>query len=100
MTHAEVGAYLLGLWGIPAPMLRSSACTTAPSSSRGRASRPEVAVYAADILVGEQGGHPIFRTGRFDLTTLARLGLADRLEAWRSRCGTAPPNEQEAMHHG
>jgi hypothetical protein len=45
---------------------------------------PEVAVYAADILVGEQGGNPLFRTGRFDLPALTRLGLADRLEPWRA----------------
>jgi len=84
VTHAEVGAYLLGLWGIPAPVLQVVSMHHSPHLIKEPGFSPEVAVYAADILVGEQGGNPLFRTGRFDLVALAHLGLADRVETWRT----------------
>jgi HD-like signal output (HDOD) protein len=83
VTHAEVGAYLLGLWGIPDAVVRIVSLHHSPHQLSEPGYAPEVAVYAADILAGEQGGNPLFRTGRFDMPTLTRLGLADRLEPWR-----------------
>ena len=83
VTHAEVGAYLLGLWGLPSTMLRTVSLHHSPSLLPDNAFGPEIAVYAADLLVGEQGGNPLFRTGRFDMKTMTRMGLADRLEPWR-----------------
>jgi HD-like signal output (HDOD) protein len=85
VTHADVGAYLLGLWGIPDPVLRTVSLHHSPHELPGSGFSPEVAVYAADILVGEQGGNAIFGTGKFDRGALARLGLGDRLPAWRER---------------
>jgi HD-like signal output (HDOD) protein len=99
VTHAEVGAYLLGLWGIPAPVLKIVGMHHTPHLIAEPGFSPEVAVYAADILVGEQGGHPIFRTGHFDMTALARLGLADRVEPWRDLV-QGQNGEQGGSHHG
>jgi len=99
VTHAEVGAYLLGLWGIPAPVLQIVSMHHSPHLLKEPGYAPAVAVYAADILVGEQGGHPIFRTGRFDLPALTRLGLADRVEGWRSLV-QGQQAEQGGNHHG
>ena len=82
-SHAEVGAYLLGLWGIPSSVLKIVSLHHSPHLLKEPGFAPEVAVYAADILVGEQGGHPAFRTGRFDMIALKRLGLADRVQPWR-----------------
>ncbi len=83
VNHAEVGAYLLSLWSIPGPVVRIVHLHHSPQRIKEPGFNPALAVYAADILVGERGGNPLFRTGRFDLTTLARLGLADRIEPWR-----------------
>ena len=83
VTHAEVGAYLLGLWGIPAPVLNIVSMHHSPHLQPDPGFAPELAVYAADILVGERGGNPLFRTGWFDLTALGRLGLAGRVDSWR-----------------
>ena len=90
VTHADVGAYLLGLWGIPAPVLQIVSLHHSPQRIKEPGFSPALAVYAADILVGEQGGNPLFRTGRFDLTSLARLGLADRIEPWRQAVHQLP----------
>jgi len=99
VTHAEVGAYLLGLWGIPAPVLQIVSLHHSPQLIREPGFNPALAVYAADILVGEQGGNPLFRTGRFDPAALARLGLADRVEAWRQAVQKLP-GEQGGTHNG
>ena len=85
VTHSEVGAYLLGLWGIPAPVLKIVSMHHSPHLLLDPGYSPEIAVYAADILVGERGGNPLFRTGWFDLTALGRLGLADRVDRWRQQ---------------
>jgi HD-like signal output (HDOD) protein len=84
VTHAEVGAYLLGLWGLPAPVLKVVSLHHSPHLLTEPGFGPELAVYAADVLVAEQGGNPLLCTGRFDMLTLARRGLADRVEAWRA----------------
>lgn len=83
VTHAEVGGYLLGLWGLPAQVLRTVSLHHSPHLMLAPGCSPEVAVYAADILAGERGGNAMFRSGRFDMDALGRLGLADHLEAWR-----------------
>jgi HD-like signal output (HDOD) protein len=83
VTHTDVGAYLLGLWGLPPAILNIVCLHHSPHLILEPGFCPEVAVYAADILVGEQRGNPLFRTGRFDLKALAALGLADRVAAWR-----------------
>jgi HD-like signal output (HDOD) protein/CheY-like chemotaxis protein len=99
VTHAEVGAYLLGLWGIPAPILQIVSLHHIPHCIKEPGFTLPVAVYAADILVGELGGHPAFRTGSFDKVTLARLGLADRVEAWRNAV-LSQGVEQGGIQHG
>ena len=99
VTHTEVGAYLMGLWGLPAPVVRIVSMHHTPHLLKEPGFSPEVAVYAADILVGELGGHPIFRNGRFDMAAMARLGLADRVDAWRSMILDQHP-EPGGIHHG
>ena len=84
VNHAAVGAYLLGLWGLPSPIVRIVDRHHSPQLIRGPGFPMALAVYAADILVGEHGGNALFRTGCFDMESLVRLGLADRPEAWRN----------------
>ena len=84
VTHAEVGTYLLGLWGIPAPVLKIVGMHHRPHLIKGPGFAPELAVYAADVLIGEVGGDPLFRTGWFDQGALDRLGCADKVAGWRS----------------
>ena len=91
VNHAEVGAYLLGLWGLPGPIVRIVDLHHSPQLLQGPGFPMPLAVYAADILVGEQGGNALFRTGCFDMESLARLGLANRPEAWRNAVLTQMP---------
>ncbi len=76
-THAEVGAYLLGLWGLPDAIVEAVAWHHAPSRCPGSGFTPLTAVHAADALLHPEDGGP-------DLVYLTRLGLERKLPAWRA----------------
>ncbi len=86
-THAEVGGYLLGLWGLPDPIVEAVAFHHQPSRCVSRVFSPLTAVHAADILVcslsdsGTVGAAP-----QIDSTYLAELKLEGRLEPWTDIC--------------
>ena len=82
--HAEVGAYLLGLWGLPDPIVEAVAFHHHPNKSAGTGFTPLIAVHAANAIDHEHD--PTWEgreTNRLDTEYLARFGLADRLPAWR-----------------
>jgi HD-like signal output (HDOD) protein len=82
--HAEVGAYLLGLWGLPHTVVEAVAHHHAPERAGGSFD-VATAVYVANRLVREAGacgagaspGEPL------DEELLTRLGVHDRLPEWR-----------------
>ncbi len=82
VTHAEVGAYLLGLWGLPAPVLNIVALHHRVHLQEESSATPLIAVHAADVLCGIQEQHPLFETGRLDQVAIERAGLWGRREAW------------------
>ncbi|HEV3438246.1 MAG TPA: response regulator [Gemmata sp.] len=75
-THAEVGAYLLGLWGLPDPIVEAVAWHHSPSQCPGEGFTPLVAVHVAEALLGTEEG-AVLDTGYLD-----RLKLTDRVEKW------------------
>ena len=85
VTHAEIGAYLLTLWGLPFPIVEAVAHHHAPDRLGDPTFDPLAAVHVADLLIGEQeqggrDGPPVAPVEDY----LARLGLLDRGEAWRA----------------
>jgi len=51
LTHSEVGAYLLGLWGLPDTVVEAVAFHHAPERLSRRRVDPVAAVYLANLLV-------------------------------------------------
>ena len=91
-THAEAGAYLMDLWGLPAPLVEAVALHHQPGATKDPALSALTAVHVANVLANEfeppsADGAP----SPLDLEYLGRLGLAQRVPAWRSqlRPGTA-----------
>jgi HD-like signal output (HDOD) protein len=84
-SHAEIGAYLLGVWGLPYPTLEAVAYHHRPSELTQETISEVTAVHVASALVGariagpEQKGSPC---SQIDLSYLERLGVSDRLEKW------------------
>ena len=85
VTHAEVGAHLLSLWGLPHPVADAVArhheppCPDAPFDA-------VAATYVADALIGEieSGLHAgVAPRPRLDAEYLAASGLEADLPQWR-----------------
>ena len=88
VSHAEVGAYLLGLWGFSHNVTEVAAFHHNPADAGTEGFSPLTAVYAANILTHE------FDSRESGLNTdvliddeyLCKLGLSDRLAIWRQSC--------------
>jgi putative nucleotidyltransferase with HDIG domain len=83
VTHAEIGAYLLTLWGLPNPIVDAVAHHHAPTRLLTARLDPGAAVYIANLLVAEQ--QDAHGDTELDLEYLTELGVLDQLETWRSR---------------
>jgi HD-like signal output (HDOD) protein len=94
VTHAEVGAYLLGVWGLPFSIVETTAFHHAPSGAANDAPDVLAAVHLAEAVVhAETAGEP-----ELDRAFLERVGLASEIDAWRAaaadyfaRLGAAAP---------
>lgn len=76
-SHAEVGAYLLGLWGMPDGLVEAVAWHHQPSGCPGTGFTPLTAVHAADAILTESDGTEP------DWTYLERLGLREHYPTWK-----------------
>lgn len=82
VTHAEVGAYLMGLWGLPEPIVEAIAFHHKPGV-KDDIFQPLTAVYAANVL--ERRNFIInseYAVPEFDMEYLETLSLTDKLEDW------------------
>jgi HD-like signal output (HDOD) protein len=97
-THAEVGACLLGTWGLPLPILEAIAWHHLPQLSDDRTFSLLTAVHVADAMDREKTalGADIL-VSHMDAGYLKRLDLAGRRNRWRERCG-CPVKPQEEEH--
>jgi len=83
-THAEVGAYLLGLWGLPDGIVEAVAFHHRPTACASNGFAPLAAVHVVNCLEKAiPTDHPARYTGEVDEAYLEQAGLADRLEAWQ-----------------
>lgn len=83
-THAEVGGYLLGLWGLSEPIVTAVAYHHAPSRYTESGFCPLTAVHVADSLQRELASTAyVDAPAQLDMAYLSRLGLTERLPAWR-----------------
>lgn len=87
VTHAEIGAYLLGLWGLPDPVVEAVAFHHQPADCPSVVFGPVTAVHAANAVE-----HAHRNAGRVDPPNLvdeaylARLGIADHWGTWCDQC--------------
>ena len=86
-SHAEMGAYLLGLWGLPGSLVEALAYHHCPERSLDRKFSPLTAVHIADSLENE-GHETEMEKDRAGMNSeyLERLNLTEHLHLWREKC--------------
>ena len=85
-THAELGGYLLGLWGLPSKIVQAVAHHLEPLAG-ARVFDAGAALYVANLLTVNPDVPALdevpARTIAIDLSYLRSLGVAHQLEEWR-----------------
>ncbi len=94
VTSNQIGAYLLGLWGMPLSLLESTALYLAPSASSSVEFSLLTAVHVANVLSSEavdrgQG----FPPPKLDSKYLGTLDLPKKTDAWRKFMTSLPQQE-------
>ena len=79
-NHADIGGYLLGLWGLPNGVVETTRLHHTPGLFEPRGFGSLVAVHVADYLVHRAAKDE--SSAPLDEAWLASLGLSDRLPQW------------------
>jgi HD-like signal output (HDOD) protein/ActR/RegA family two-component response regulator len=86
-SHAEIGAYLLGLWGLPQRVVNAVANHLEPQRTGHRVFDAAAALYVANLLVCDPDVPALEdvppHTIALDLSFLRLVGVAHQLEEWR-----------------
>jgi HD-like signal output (HDOD) protein len=87
-THAEIGAHVLGLWGLPHGIVEAVAYHHDPAAAHDPRLDAVTAVHVANVLADEHdlASDPARRRPAppLDIEHLERVGVADRVDAWRA----------------
>ena len=87
-SHAEVGAYLLNIWGFPNPVVEALAFHHAPQKSVGDSFTALTAIYAAQVLLRHVGNSALADDDAIDidLSYLQRIGKDGQIPVWIAEC--------------
>jgi HD-like signal output (HDOD) protein len=98
-SHAEIGAYLLGLWGLPYAVVEAVALHHAPNRVPHQSFDAASAVYIANLLAHEvNSSNPL--PGESELQSneedLVSLGVENDMPHWRAMAAEVPHQFVEA----
>jgi HD-like signal output (HDOD) protein/CheY-like chemotaxis protein len=83
-NHADVGGYLIGLWGLPAPVVEAVALNHSPSRATHQSFSPLTSVHAANFLELERfKSPPDWSPPRLDTDYLSLVSNPARVAVWR-----------------
>jgi len=99
-SHAEIGAYLLGLWGLPYAVVEAVALHHGPNRVPHQTFDAVSAVYVANLLAHELEASAHGVPAEYGLEAnqgdLAALGVQNDLPEWRAMAAEVPPLLAEA----
>jgi len=98
-SHAEIGAYLLGLWGLPYSVVEGVALHHGPNRVPHQSFDAVSAVYIANLLAHEleasSGGEaPVYSLENYQ-EEFATLGVATLVPHWREIAAEVPARMRE-----
>jgi putative nucleotidyltransferase with HDIG domain len=87
-SHAAIGAYLLGLWGLPDAIIDAAAFHHAPAQRDFKGLSPLVIAHVADGLAhaGPDMASPNYIVAGLDYEFLKSTNLLEHLEDWKQAC--------------
>ncbi len=85
-THAEVGGYLMELWGLPDPITEAITFHNIPSGCEDDEFSVVTALHAANYFCEGSDEDEITLTSSFDTFHIERIELGDHVEAWYDAC--------------
>lgn len=88
VTHAEVGAYLIGLWGLSNKVVEAVAYHTDPSNAPCTEHFDSLsALYVANVFdIYNRGNNPEFGEIEWDTAYLESVGITDKIEEYAQIC--------------
>lgn len=89
-THAQVGAYLLGTWGIPVPVVEAVAHHHEPAAASLPEFGPLTALHVAIALADRAQAGGSSADGLIDQQYLEAVGKLDRLPLWQDSLEHTP----------
>lgn len=84
-THAELGACMLGIWGLPSDIIEAIAYHHEPAKRPGEQYNLVTAVHVANVIEHQLQQREA-TTQEFDQAYLERLGIQDHPDSWRQLC--------------
>jgi HD-like signal output (HDOD) protein/CheY-like chemotaxis protein len=87
-THAQIGAYLLGLWGLPAEVIEAVGSHHLPLEGRSTLD-PSAVVHVAEVLAAEALGSGEHEATPLPEEALERFGVARTVAAIRAEFGSS-----------
>ncbi len=82
VAHPQVGAYLLGLWGLPLDLIEAVAYHHTPSHVQHGQTQVLAAVHVADAVIDATAEQPARLLDRLDAAFVARPEVVRCLRAW------------------
>ena len=89
--HAEIAAYLFGLWGLPASLVEAVAWHHQPSSIMQSAFSAMAAVHVASIYEEQKKQHWMNDRTPIDFNFLERIGCREHEALWKTSVETELP---------
>lgn len=96
-SHGEVGAYLLGIWGLPDPIVEAVAFHHHPSDCPTVGFGALAAVHAAEVFAYSNDEEDrSLPQPTLDAAFIETLGLSERIAPWRDICHAISKRQSEA----
>jgi HD-like signal output (HDOD) protein/ActR/RegA family two-component response regulator len=95
-THAELGAYLLALWGLPIPLVEAVANHHQPRRCGTHELCLAGVLHVANVLEHAQSANSHIVAQPVDADYLKAVGLGEQFESWRAEWSAIAANAESA----